>query len=126
MADLGQDLSCIEDLDESMSEVSGLRCLAEALARRITTPRGRLIDDPNYGIDVADWLEDDLTDAELGQVAAQIDGEIGKDERVVSSSTVVTFNGGVLIATISGKSGAGPFKFVLAIDAVTTTILKVS
>ena len=48
----GSDISGAADLDPDMAEVDGFStlALAQALVRRLDTPRGTLLDDGNYGM----------------------------------------------------------------------------
>ena len=123
--DYGLDLSCIEDLDPAMVQVSGRQLLAEALARRLQTARGTLIDDPNYGYDVTALLNDDVDTKTIAQIAGKIDAEFKKDQRVLSSQTTVTYSNFALLITSSIRDAVGPFPLVLAASAVTVKILQV-
>ena len=118
-------ISCVVGLDPTGMMVSGRRCLIEALARRLVTPPGRLLDDPDYGFDLMGEINDDLTPAEINEIAGSIDTEFLKDERVIASSTTSTFNytTGVLLLNTTLTDGVGPFSLVLAASAVTVTIL---
>jgi hypothetical protein len=122
----GSDMSLLMDLDPMGTVVTGRLLLAQALIRRWTTPRGRLLDDPNYGYAVTDELNDDLSPTDLSDIADNMDAEAIKDERVVSSQTTVQFNqaNGWLITTSIIDDGAGPFPLVLQISDVTVTILS--
>jgi hypothetical protein len=124
--DYGSDMSLLMDLDPMGTVITGRLLLAQALIRRWTTPRGRLLDDPNYGYAVTDELNDDLGPADINQIAANMDAEAIKDERVVSSQTTVQFNPatGFLITTTIIDDGSGPFPLVLQISDVTVTILS--
>lgn len=116
-----------------MAEVSERTCLIEALIRRITTPRGTLIDvvipstTANYGTAIDDFLNDDIDARGLAQIGAAVDAELKKDERVVRSSTAATLVGAgaaaTLILTITVVDGAGPFQLVLAVTAETVQLL---
>lgn len=125
----GLDLACVSDLDPGFVIVTGRRLLAEAIARRLQTPRGTLIDDGNYGYDVVGELGDDLAPSDLGRIAAAIEAECAKDERVVSARATVTLqvpgqplNG--LIVTVLLQDGSGPFPLVLAVSSVTVALLQ--
>lgn len=122
----GTDMSLLMDLDPMGTVVTGRLLLAQALIRRWTTPRGRLLDDPNYGYAVTDEINDDLGPADISNIAANMDAEAVKDERVVSSATTVTFSSstGILNTTSLINDGPGPFPLVLAISSVTVTILS--
>jgi phage baseplate assembly protein W len=125
VADLGTDLSCIQDLTDEMATVSGRLGLAQALARRIITPRGALIDDANYGFDITDFLDNDVLPATLAQVGGNVDAEFLKDQRVLASTTTVITSGQKLVTTSVVQDADGPFSLVLSVGDVTVEILKV-
>lgn len=123
----GTDLSGITDLDPVLAEVSGLKMLGQALARRLITPRGTLCDDPNYGYDVRGELNDDLAPADVGRIASSIDAELRKDERVADSATTATLTAAGVLTTVTVVTpSAGPsFRLVLGISTVTVSVLSV-
>lgn len=124
-ADFGLDLSCVFDMDPMGATVTGRDLLSQALVRRITTPRGRLLSNPNYGYDVTGEINDDLSTQDVSTVASHMDQEFLKDERVVSSSTTATLTSdGVLTTTTIIQDGAGPFPLVLQISSVSVTVLQ--
>lgn len=123
----GLDLSCVTDLDPGMVEVTGRTCLVQALARRLITARGTLIDDPNYGFDLNQFLNDDLDAADVARIGSGIDAEFLKDERVLSSTTTAVLNvGGALVVTAQIQDQQGPFKLVLSVGSVSATILSIT
>lgn len=124
--DYGTDLWCVSDLTSDMSEVSGRTLLAQALARRLQTPRGGLIDDPDYGFDVTAYIDDDLTDREIARIRTGISAECVKDERVSSVTVTTTFAKSTLVIAIDVVDLQGPFRLVLAATSVTISILKVA
>lgn len=124
----GHDLSCTNDLDPACLEVDGIRCLAEACFRRIITPRGSLIYDPNYGYDITSFLNADLTQGDIARISQGVDSELVKDERVSRSQTAATFGAGgalTLFTTITPAKGPN-FNLVIAATAVTAQLLQVS
>ena len=131
MAALGIDLGCVfasnsADLDPTGIEVSGRTCLAQAIARRLLTPRGRLLDDPNYGFDVAGYMGDDLSTSDLAQIRAGIENECVKDERVEGATAELTLAAnGTLLINVTLSDADGPFTLVLAVSAVSVSILSV-
>ncbi len=120
MSDLGTCLDCLTDLNPSSAMVSGRTALAQAIARRLQTPRGVLFDDPNYGFDVAGYLNDDLSTSDLGKIQSGITEECKKDARVIDASCVVTLSGSgdllTLRAEISLVGAAGPFALVVEVS----------
>lgn len=124
--DHGTDISCVSDVDAAAVEVSGRLCLAQAIARRLTTPRGRLLDDPNYGYDLTQFVNDDLAPADLAKIRAFAEAECLKDERVRGVTITLTLAAtGVLVVTVALVDGDGPFTLVLSVTSVTATLLNV-
>jgi hypothetical protein len=87
----GRDLSCVSDVTPTMEEVDpfSVRGIREAIVRRLTTPRGSLPDDPEYGLDLRRFLNTGHTVQTLTSLAGLITTEIGKDDRVGSISVTV-------------------------------------
>src|SRR5207253_1177574 len=79
--DFGADLSALPDLDIRWPLQDGRRNLAEAIARRLQTPRGGLFYAPDYGTDVRSWLNEVLTEDDLFRVKMAVEAECEKDER---------------------------------------------
>jgi hypothetical protein len=128
--DLGLDISTpldpatgLPDLDPFFGLVDGIEQLAQALHARIVTPTGALIDDLSFGHDVRESLND--SDPSPARIAAAVQSQWLADERVLGAQVGVTFEGETL--TIEGfvESGAGPFRLVIAIGAVTSALLSV-
>ena len=86
---LGSDIACVDDIDESMSLVSGNRALAESTARRISTPRTGLFYDPEYGVDLRGKLSAIVRPAILTRI---VESEALKDERMLDVSASVTLS----------------------------------
>jgi hypothetical protein len=116
----------IFDFASDFAMVSGRQCLAEALARRLVTTRGTLIGDPEYGFNLLGFVNDDIDARGLALVAAGVEAEMLKDERVVHATAAVSFLSGVLIVAITITDGRGPFKLVLSVSDVTVSILQVA
>src|ERR1700753_1342216 len=125
MADLGRDLSCVSDLTSTMSTVGGRRGLGESIARRLQTPRGRLVKHPNYGDDLAGELGGALDPADISRIQSKIEEQCAQEERVLSATVVVTFSGTALTVVITLVDAAGPFVLVLAVSGVSVTLVSV-
>ena len=125
--DFGTDIATPDasDLDPYFTEVSGWRGLGQALARRLTTPRGSLLDDLSYGYDLRSRLNDSLSTADLAALGAVVKRELEGDERVETASVAVTLTNGALRVAARITTAAGPFRLVLAVGAITTEILAV-
>lgn len=120
MTDYGTDCSCVPDLDPTFSIRSGPHVVGEAIARRFLTPRGSVSWDLAYGWDTRQLLNDYLQPLQFPQIAAQLEAEARKDERVASAS--VTLFLGLLPNTLRIKClltlASGPFQFELTVSQV--------
>lgn len=94
----GTDLACVTDVTPDLEEVDpfSVRAIGEALIRRFTTPRGTLPDDPDYGLDLRSYCNRGVTATQLRELASQLRGEAGKDDRVDDAAITVTAEGSSL------------------------------
>lgn len=122
--DYGTDLDLLTDLTINMRTISGRPALGQALARRLQTPRGRLLKHPNYGFDLAGRINDDLTQAEIAAIASDVEAECLKDERVLACSVSSVFAASTLTVVVTVTDAAGPFALVLAVSAVNVTLVS--
>lgn len=90
----GQDLDCTTDIDENLLEVdpSSKTAVAQALLRRLSCPRGRLPDDPDYGFDLRGMLSRGTDTNVLRDLAGQIKAEVLKDDRVDGADVTTTYS----------------------------------
>lgn len=124
--DFGQDFDFLNQLDANLGLVSGLANLGQALAHRLETPRGGLFYDPNYGTDVRAYLNEQMSSADVARLAADINSECLKDERVLTCDASVQFVPATssLAVNINASTAAGPFNFILSVTSVTVTLLR--
>lgn len=129
--DLGRDLSCTTSILTGR-KVRGARLVAEAIYRRLTTPRGSLRGgeaEANYGLDLTRLIGSVSTASAAAALEGQIRAEAAKDERVDASSltvTVVESSVGpakAFTVAIEGDTSAGPFALKLAVNEVTVELL---
>jgi hypothetical protein len=80
----GRDLSCVLDVTPDFAEIDpmSLEAISQALIRRLITPRGALVDDPDYGLDLRGYCNRGATTAELRGLSSAVRGECRKDDRV--------------------------------------------
>lgn len=90
---LGADLMVGDDAEPTMRMVSGLALLARDAWHRITTRRGLVLDDEDFGIDITEYLHAAMTPAAIANVETQVAAEIGKDPRVASVTAVLRQDG---------------------------------
>lgn len=90
--------------------------LAQALDMRLDTKQGTYWDDPDYGLEVDDYINAGLTSDALAQVASAVKAECEKDERVAAAAVtplIERTEGGyslrpsIKVFPVSG----GPFEF---------------
>ena len=117
------------DLDPRCVVVTGRRLLAEAIVRRWITPRGGLLDDPNYGTDVTAYVNDDVTPRDIATLKSVMAQEAEKDERVNSCDIDVQIppqGTGAYTITALVHDNDGPFQLVVDIDTLSKNISLLS
>lgn len=119
----GTDLSCALDLTSTMDVVdpTGTLGLAEAIVRRLDCPRGALIDDPDYGIDLVGMLNAPTTATELRALAGAIRAEVTKDDRIdaVEVTVAPSTSGETLVVQLHVTAvdpAVGDFELILALS----------
>jgi hypothetical protein len=117
------DSSGVLDIDFTQTDPSNAQqAIGQALLRRLVTPRGALITDPNYGFDVAGMCNRALTVDELRRLQRDVELECKKDDRVESALVNARLpNNTSLTLTIevTPVSSAQRFELVMAITAGT-------
>jgi hypothetical protein len=121
----GRCLSLVYDFPDGGGCVAGRVALAQALARRLITVRGTLLDDPDYGYDLQDLLNGRTKARDLADASAAIITQFRLDDRVRDAEVEVSFLGGVLLVACTIYDGAGPFPLTLSVSDAAITILKV-
>lgn len=115
----GSDLWCTDDITPDALELPGddSRIVAQAAYRRLITPRGALIGEDDYGIDVTSYLHRGMNPQTQRELEGVIKGELLKDDRIDPSLSVVVAypNPSRIDITITGQTAIGPFDLVLAL-----------
>lgn len=123
---LGADLLWGDDVDPTHRMVSGVVLLAHDLYHRVITPRGRNVDDDDYGLDIRSMLHRGVTATVVAQIPSQLAAECRKDERVASIDVRLTDEGaGRWRISFRGQSAKGPFEFVAGVDEAGSRLLSV-
>ncbi len=80
----GIDLDCVTDVTEDFAETDprSPKGIAQGAIRCLTTPRGSLVDDPDYGFDLRAVTSRGVATGELRGIASAIAGEVTKDDRI--------------------------------------------
>jgi hypothetical protein len=131
VTNFGRDTSCTTGMRTGQL-VSGVRLVAEASYRRLSTPRGSLIggeDEANYGLDLAGKIGSAATHDEVAALPAQVEAELLKDARIetVNVTIVQTITGpsAAWTVTVEATTALGPFSLVLGVADVTVQLLGV-
>lgn len=120
----GTDVDTFPDLDGTGRMISGPRVIMVMALRRLTTPYGSLRYDPDFGLDLREYLNEDLDAVALLMLQSRIVMEVSKDERVLRCTARVTLLDDVLRIRIGIATEQGPFEFTLSISDVTAQILQ--
>lgn len=88
----GRDLSCVGDVTPSLAEVEPYSPIGigEATIRRLTTPRGTLPDDPDYGFDVRAYCNRGVSRQDLRDLGGLARAEATKDDRIEDVTVTLT------------------------------------
>lgn len=125
--DYGSDVSCVTDLAADGRVVTGFTLVGEAIARRLITPRGRLIGDPNYGFDLTQYVNADMSPRDIAGLRAGVVAECMKDERVNRATVNAELDSvGILTLTILLDLGVESFTLVLSASDVSVTLVSVT
>lgn len=111
--------------------VTGNRLLAEAAVRRLSSQRGSLLDDPNYGLPLVELLNQAATKDQIAAIPGRVRGELAKDTRLVEGSITVE----LIPIDVSGPAKSyevrigmegddGPFELVLSVNDLKVEILS--
>jgi phage baseplate assembly protein W len=122
----GVDLDCADDLDPMMSLVDGLRVVAQAVYRRLSTPRGMVIDAPDYGFDLRSLLHKGMTPAERAAIPGLVRAEVLKDQRIQRAEVQLTeVAPDALKLSIRCFTAEGPFRMTLHVNAAAILLTEV-
>lgn len=125
--DFGTELSCVQDIASDGRMVTGFRVVGEAIARRWITPRGRLIKYPNYGYDLTQFVNADMSERDIAELRAGAAAEAMQDERVEACVVSASLGAdGVLTVTAQVGTAKGPFTLVVAVTSVNLALISVS
>lgn len=117
----GSDLSCVTDCDARFTElaIGSPRIVAQAVARRFQTPRGGVLDAPDYGFDLRPMCNRGTSEEDLRALHSRMHAEATKDERVDSASIALEIErGGTAVAVVARveltlRASGEAFRFVL-------------
>lgn len=124
----GSDLYCDGDATDDFRELPGSDPLlvVQAILRRVTTPRGTLLDDSGYGEDVARMLHQGMTPADKKASADMLSAEVLEDDRVLSCTVELTAIPQGLNVRIRGElaDGKGPYSLTMVASGEATLLVE--
>ena len=112
--------------------VSGAQLVAESIFRFLRTPRGSLLDDPEWGYSLADHLGTDFSQADADGLPGTLESELGRDDRIdaVTVTAILSATGGAtkkLVLTISATlSNGSSFSMVVAYQDLSLSLLELN
>lgn len=120
------DVSTFPDLDPSGSQMTDpVQALGEIILRRLTTWRGALWYDFDFGLDLRERLNDDLGPRELALLKSDIRDEVEKDERVKAADVELELNyeTNSLKVMINVDVSDATYKYIVSVDQVNASFL---
>lgn len=131
----GQDTFCYDQIVTGRL-ASGVDVLAQAIYRRLTTPRGTLDDGDEglvYGLDVLDFVGTLGTDAAVDAIPDVVRAEVLKDDRVDRveiTAKIERLSSGLVVINLDvdvfPADESTAFQLTLAVSNVTVALLGVS
>jgi phage baseplate assembly protein W len=88
----GTDLSCVLDCTNDFAEVSGPLVVVQSVARSFITPRGSVLDSPDFGTDVRALLNHGTPQHDLRMMQSRLRSEAMADERVENAEVKLTLS----------------------------------
>jgi hypothetical protein len=132
MTEFGRDISCTDSMRVGRYS-TGVRLVAEAAYRRLTTPRGMLLggeEEADYGFDLSEVIGEVEPNVIAAALPGRISSELTKDERIESVETVVTVTQDgpttTLLVNLDGTTAEGPFSLQLSVSDVTVDLVGLS
>jgi hypothetical protein len=122
---LGVDVDVVTDASSDWKLARGRRNFANAIARRLSTPRGGLFYDPDYGLDLREYLNIGVTSVEIANLPGEIALEVKKDPRAQTVAVRMRHYRPQerLTIDITIGPGVGPFRLIVSADEVTVELL---
>ena len=132
----GTDLACVLqadgsiDLDPGMGECSGPTLLVQRVIRRITTPRGSVVDCPNDCIDIRNYLRSGVLASTPTNLQIQLQQELAKEPGLTAVAVGVKYviQTATLTITINATTSYGPLALIINLvgNGATTTIANIN
>lgn len=128
LPDFGTAISCVSDIASDGRMVTGFMVVGESIARRWSTPRGRLIGYPNYGFDLSQYINADMSARDIAALRSAAAAEAEKEETVERCTVSAELDTVTGILTVTGKvdTAKGPFTLVVEASSVTLDLISIT
>lgn len=123
MTDFGRDMACMDDLEESMHEVTGIAVLVQSAYHRIMTERGSNPLNLNYGEGFVGLILSATTEAELAAHADHLRDALAEDERFYVVDLTLKMEDNIVVLSLTATSALGPFSLVFGVDVKTGKVI---
>ena len=123
--DFGTDLDFLSgDLSPIGGTISGFDIIAQAILIRLSTPLGGVIDAPDDGLSLTDYLSRGMTPGNVAALEGDIETQLVRDERIQSAKATVTLGTDrTMTVDLSVDTAAGPFSLTLGVSDAGVKIL---
>lgn len=132
MTTFGRETSCTNSMRTGRT-VTGVRVVAEAVYRRLTTPRGMLRggeEEASYGLDLTEFVGTMPSKSVEASLPGRIAAELAKDERIEKTDVdvLVTKSGPETTygITVRCETAEGPFTLQLSASDVTVELIGIA
>ena len=102
-----------KDLSPSLGESVGLRALADAIIRRLTTTQGELEGHPDYGFNLDELIGTNVSDSFIRQ---QVLSQVFAEEEVEDARCKVTRLGVSIVIEVIVFAPEGDFPLTITVD----------
>jgi phage baseplate assembly protein W len=69
------------------------RALVQAAYMRLTTEAGTYWTDPDYGLDLSDYVNEDIDETRLQTIAVEVKAQLERDDRIATARVTATISG---------------------------------
>lgn len=114
-------------IGKNLTLISGYRSLGEQLIKRLSTRRGTLFYDLNYGDDLRLFMNRPINQAILDQIRYTIKSQCEQDPRVNNADVTVNYNSSTLSLEVDifVTTLLGPFTLVISVSALTIELITI-
>lgn len=114
--ELGSDFAGVLDVTPTLAVATGPRALADAILRRLTTPRGGHFEDPLYGYDLRAQIG---AATPVSVIQQRVLEQVLAEEEVADARVSVTRSNGTLRVVIDVIVASGPFRLTVIPNELT-------